>query len=117
MGATRLVIAAPLPDLCFDIIEREDITSSSPADGLDFLAGHPGFDTHNLDSLCKGYYGASIMPVPVLEELRLRLPAVRLFNCYGQSEIAPLATVAVSGGSRISPASPAAQFSMSKPVW
>jgi fatty-acyl-CoA synthase len=33
------------------------------------------------------------MPVPVLEELRARLPGVRPFNCYGQSEIAPLATV------------------------
>jgi fatty-acyl-CoA synthase len=39
------------------------------------------------------YYGASIMPVPVLEELRRRLPGIRPFNCYGQSEIGPLATV------------------------
>ncbi|MGH3088255.1 MAG: AMP-binding enzyme, partial [Rubrobacteraceae bacterium] len=38
-------------------------------------------------------YGASIMPVPVLKELRERLPDPRLYNCYGQSEIAPLATV------------------------
>ena len=33
------------------------------------------------------------MPVPVLQELRARLPEARPFNCYGQSEIAPLATV------------------------
>ena len=33
------------------------------------------------------------MPVPVLQELRDRLPGVQPFNCYGQSEIAPLATV------------------------
>ena len=33
------------------------------------------------------------MPVPVLRELRGRLSAPRLYNCYGQSEIAPLATV------------------------
>ncbi|MFX4439417.1 AMP-binding protein, partial [Acinetobacter baumannii] len=44
-------------------------------------------------SLRNIYYGASIMPVPVLEELRRRLPGVRAFNCYGQSEIGPLATV------------------------
>jgi fatty-acyl-CoA synthase len=31
--------------------------------------------------------------VPVLHELRARLPKVRAFNCYGQTEIAPLATV------------------------
>lgn len=106
MGATTLVIAAPLPDLCFDIIEREDITSFfAPPTVWISLLRHPGFDTHNLDSLCKGYYGASIMPVPVLEELRLRLPAVRLFNCYGQSEIAPLATVLSPEDHAISPAS------------
>ncbi len=33
------------------------------------------------------------MPVPVLKELQQRLPGVGLYNCYGQSEIAPLATV------------------------
>jgi fatty-acyl-CoA synthase len=33
------------------------------------------------------------MPVEVLRELQQRLPAVRLWNFYGQTEIAPLATV------------------------
>jgi fatty-acyl-CoA synthase len=54
---------------------------------------HDDFDRRDLTSLRKIYYGASIMPVPVLEELRRRLPAARPYNLYGQSEIAPLATV------------------------
>ncbi len=33
------------------------------------------------------------MPVPVLEELRRRLPSAGAWNLYGQSEIGPLATV------------------------
>jgi fatty-acyl-CoA synthase len=33
------------------------------------------------------------MPVPVLHELRARIPAARAYNLYGQSEIGPLATV------------------------
>ena len=32
------------------------------------------------------------MPVPVLRELRERLPNAQPYNCYGQTEIAPLAT-------------------------
>jgi fatty-acyl-CoA synthase len=44
-------------------------------------------------TLVKGYYGASIMPVEVLRELASRLPGVRLWNLYGQTEIAPLATL------------------------
>ena len=41
----------------------------------------------------KGYYGASIMPVEVMREMARRLPDVRLWNLYGQTEIAPLATM------------------------
>ena len=33
------------------------------------------------------------MPVPVLERLRARLPELGFYNCFGQSEIGPLATV------------------------
>jgi fatty-acyl-CoA synthase len=33
--------------------------------------------------LAKGYYGASIMPVAIVEELHKRLPQMDLFNFYG----------------------------------
>ena len=51
------------------------------------------FDATDLSSLSKGYYGASIMPIEVLRELRCRLPQLRLWNLYGQTEMAPTATV------------------------
>ncbi|TMA16086.1 MAG: acyl-CoA synthetase, partial [Deltaproteobacteria bacterium] len=57
------------------------------------LLRSPAFDKTDLRRLAKGYYGASIMPVAVLEEIGRRLPKVRLWNFYGQTEIAPLATV------------------------
>ena len=57
------------------------------------LLRSPLFDRTDLSSLRKGYYGASIMPVEVLRELAARLPQVRLWNLYGQTEIAPLATM------------------------
>ena len=57
------------------------------------LLRHPDFDTRDLSSLHKGYYGASIMPVEVLKEIAQRLPDIRLFNFYGQTEMAPVATV------------------------
>jgi fatty-acyl-CoA synthase len=50
-------------------------------------------DPAKLTHLAKGYYGASIMPVEVLKELAARLPKIRLWNLYGQTEIAPLATM------------------------
>ena len=62
-----------------------------PTVWISFLR-HEAFEEHDLASLEKVQYGASIMPVPVLRELRERLPNPRLYNCYGQSEISPLAT-------------------------
>jgi fatty-acyl-CoA synthase len=63
------------------------------------LLRHPDFDRRDLSSLRKGYYGASIMPVEVIKELAGRLPRMRLFNLYGQTEMSPLATVLKPEGS------------------
>jgi fatty-acyl-CoA synthase len=57
------------------------------------LANHPALTDTDLSSLRKAYYGASIMPVPVLQRLQKELPELAFYNCFGQSEIGPLATV------------------------
>jgi fatty-acyl-CoA synthase len=92
--ATNFVVVAPDPERCCELIEHEKINSmfAPPTVWISFLR-HQAFEEHDLDSLEKVQYGASIMPVPVLRELRERLPNPRLYNCYGQSEISPLATV------------------------
>lgn len=93
-GASTLLIEAPVPERCLALVEEHGITSLfAPPTVWISLLRHPDFDRRNLSSLKNIYYGASIMPVPVLKELRRRLPGARPFNCYGQSEIGPLATV------------------------
>src|SRR5450830_938049 len=67
--------------------------SSAPPTVWIALLRSPQFSEARLASLAKGYYGASIMPVEVLKELARRLPRVQLWNLYGQTEIAPLATM------------------------
>src|SRR5699024_3907810 len=57
------------------------------------LANSPELETRNLESLRKAYYGASIMPGPVLDRLRARLPELGFYNCFGQSELGTLCTV------------------------
>ncbi len=94
VGASTVLIQAPQPDIVLELIERHDITSFfAPPTVWISLLRHPDFDKRDLGKLVNAYYGASIMPVPVLQELRQRLPKARTFNCYGQTEIAPLATV------------------------
>lgn len=94
VGASTILIEAPQPELCLELIEKHGITSffAPPTVWISLLRS-PDFDKRDLSTLRNVFYGASIMPVPVLEELRRRLPGARPFNCYGQSEIAPLATV------------------------
>ena len=57
------------------------------------LSQHEDFARRDLSSLRKAIYGASIMPVPVLERLQKALPQLGFYNAFGQSEIGPLATV------------------------
>nr|WBO76044.1 acyl-CoA synthetase [Streptomyces sp. SBE_14.2] len=94
VGATNIVLDAPDGDRLFDLIEagRVDSLFAPPTVWIG-LASRPDFATRDLSALRKAYYGASIMPVPVLERLRERLPDLGFYNCFGQSEIGPLATV------------------------
>lgn len=94
VGAENTIIDAPDAVTVFDLVEagRADSLFAPPTVWIG-LANHPEFATRDLSALRKAYYGASIMPVPVLERLRERLPGLGFYNCFGQSEIGPLATV------------------------
>ena len=94
LGATSIILPAPDPARLLRTIETERVTKLfAPPTVWIALLRCPDFDTRDLSSLRKGYYGASAMPVEVLHELRERLPEVRLWNFYGQTEMAPLATI------------------------
>ncbi|MFF9396894.1 fatty acyl-CoA synthetase [Streptomyces griseoluteus] len=94
VGATSTILDAPDGDRLLDLIEegRCDSLFAPPTVWI-ALAGRPDFADRDLGGLRKAYYGASVMPVPVLEKLRERLPGLAFYNCFGQSEIGPLATV------------------------
>jgi len=94
LGAPVYLLEAPVPELCLKAMADYQIASFfAPPTVWISLLRYAEFDHFELGALKKAYYGASIMPVPVLEELQQRIPGVGLYNCYGQSEIAPLATV------------------------
>ncbi|MFI0012164.1 acyl-CoA synthetase [Streptomyces globisporus] len=94
VGAENTILDAPDAVRIFDLVETGlgDSLFAPPTVWI-ALANHPQFATRDLGGLRKAFYGASIMPVPVLERLRERLPHLAFFNCFGQSEIGPLATV------------------------
>lgn len=94
LGATSVILPAPTPDAVLGAIEEFGATKFfAPPTIWVGLLGSEAFETTDLSTLRKGYYGASPMPVEVLHEIRRRLPDVRLWNFYGQTELSPLVTI------------------------
>ncbi|MCV7085868.1 acyl-CoA synthetase [Mycolicibacter hiberniae] len=93
LGATSVILPRPEPDLVLRSIETYRATSyfAPPTVWISLLRS-PLLQQVDLSSLRKGYYGASAMPAEILAEMRERLPELRLWNFYGQTEMAPLAS-------------------------
>lgn len=94
MGTANHLIEDPRVDVLLQRVARHRITSLflPPTVWVD-VANSPALAGADLSSLRQCYYGASIMPMPILRALQSRLDGVRFYNCFGQSEIGPLATV------------------------
>jgi fatty-acyl-CoA synthase len=93
LGATSIIVDGPDPQVLLRTIEAEQVTNlfCPPTVWISLLQS-PEFESADLRSLRKGYYGASPLPVEILREMNRRLPGIRLWNFYGQTEMASLAT-------------------------
>ena len=101
LGATSIILPRPDPELVLRGIEAHAVTNYfAPPTVWIALLRSPIFDQVDLSSLRKGYYGASAMPTEVLHEIRERLPNLALWNFYGQTEMAPLASAMGPGDQR-----------------
>jgi fatty-acyl-CoA synthase len=88
LGASGVITGKPNADNILALIKTHKITCffAPPTIWIAMLRSS-SFDVTNFSTLRKGYYGASIMPVEVLLELRARLPEVQFWNFYGQTEL------------------------------
>jgi fatty-acyl-CoA synthase len=94
LGATSIIARGPDPEVLLRTMAAERVTKFfAPPTVWIALLRSPSFDTTDLSSLRKGYYGASAMPVEILREIQRRLPDVALWNFYGQTEMSPVATI------------------------
>jgi fatty-acyl-CoA synthase len=93
VGASNFITSKPIPDNLLTLLSKYQITSFfvPPTVWIAMLRS-VAFQQHDLSALRKAYYGASIMPVEILRELLTRLPQVRFWNLYGQTELAAVAT-------------------------
>ena len=105
-GTSSWLLEGPDPARVLEVMAREKIVSffAAPTVWIAILALLEK-DVSGARALKKAFYGASIMPTPVLQRLRRLLPDLGFYNCFGQSEIGPLATVLLPAEHEARPAS------------
>ena len=93
LGAENIILDRVDIGEVIEIIEANGVASffAPPTVWIGIL-GHPTFSPDRLATLSKGYYGASIMPTEVIQQMRRQMPWLGVWNYYGQTEIGPLAT-------------------------
>ena len=93
VGGTNILIAPDIGEILKSIAENRATMFFAPPTVWIGMLRHPDFDKFDLSTLKKCYYGASIMPVEVLKEMLKRLPGAKIYNYYGQTELAPYHTI------------------------
>jgi long-chain acyl-CoA synthetase len=89
-GASHVILPGFQPQQVLAAIEQHRITAVMLVPTMiQMLIYHPEADKFDLSSLQTMMYGASPIQEQVLHDLLARLPAVRLFQGYGQTEMAP----------------------------
>ncbi|MGL6236838.1 MAG: fatty acyl-CoA synthetase [Segniliparus sp.] len=94
VGATSTILRTPDLDTVLDTLERHGngAVFLAPTVWIAF-AKRGDLAGRDFSGLKKAFYGASVMPAATLSSLRSQLPGAGFYNCFGQSEIGPLATV------------------------
>jgi len=93
LGGTNVLIAPDIGQILKNIQDHKATLFFAPPTVWIGIMRHPDFEKYDLSSLEKCYYGASIMPVEVLKEMMERFPGGRVYNYYGQTELAPYHTI------------------------
>ncbi len=93
VGGTNVLILPDISLILKSIAEYKATLFFAPPTVWIGMLRHPEFAKQDLSSLKKCYYGASIMPMEILKEMMERLPGVRIYNYYGQTELAPYHTI------------------------
>lgn len=93
IGGTNILMAPDIPKILENIAIHRATTFFAPPTVWIGMLRHPDFKRHDLSSLVKCYYGASIMPKEILREMLESFPGAGIYNYYGQTELAPYHTI------------------------
>ena len=87
VGGTTVIIPGFEPRTVMGEIERNQVTSTTMVPTMiGMMLTHPEFAPNRLQSLEQLTYGASPMPLSLLDKLRTASPELELFQGYGMTE-------------------------------
>ena len=87
VGGTTVIVPGFEPQLVMKEIERNRVTSTTMVPTMiGMMLMHPAFEPAHLSSLEQLTYGASPMPLSLLDKLRKASPELELFQGYGMTE-------------------------------
>jgi long-chain acyl-CoA synthetase len=93
VGAVSTFVPVFNPEQVLDVIERDQVTCTVMVPTMiGMLLQHPSFRAERLASLRMLTYGASPMPVPLLEELLAHYPDLDIYQGYGMTESSAVIT-------------------------
>jgi fatty-acyl-CoA synthase len=93
IGGTNVLIRPDIEEILFNIEKWKATMFFAPPTVWIGILRHPSFSKYNLSTLKKLYYGAAIMPTEIIKELLEKFEGSKLYNAYGQTELAPLHTI------------------------
>ncbi len=93
IGGTNILIRPDIEEILSNIDKWKATMFFAPPTVWIGILRHPSFSKYNLSTLKKLYYGAAIMPTEIIKELLEKFQGSKLYNAYGQTELAPLHTI------------------------
>ncbi len=94
LGARNVIVPAFEPKLVLESIAKFDVTDALLVPAMiQMVFDHPEFDATKISGMKRILYGASPMPEGLMRRVMQASPGVQLVQAYGQTELAPVATI------------------------
>ncbi|MCF2531378.1 acyl-CoA synthetase [Yinghuangia soli] len=93
LGVTGIILPFFEPKAVLEAVERHSVTEVFLVPTMiQMVLDHPDFEKHDMSSVRFLSYGASPISETLLDRTLAALPAARLTQAYGQTEVSPLLT-------------------------